>query len=29
MTQAGLLRKTKTGRTNYYINESLVAILAS
>jgi len=29
LTQAGLLRKTKAGRTNYYINDPLVTILAS
>jgi Fic family protein len=28
LTQAGLLRKTKAGRTNYYINDPLVEILA-
>ena len=29
LSKAGLLRKTKTGRTNYYINDPLVNILAT
>jgi Fic family protein len=29
LSQSGLLRKTKSGRSNYYINEPLVNVLAS